>query len=130
MKHLLVITTVFLFLSCSKNENSKSSSSQSTSWRLVEQYMDPGDGSGDFESIESDKVIVISDDNTWLSNSSFCGMNATNSEQSSGIINSEFKIISNDCTDFDYPPSVAYENGYLMVYYQCIEACVQKYEEY
>lgn len=54
------------------------------SWLLVEQYADPGDGSGDFEDVDSDKTLQFLADGIFRSNGSLCNMDQTTGPKTSG----------------------------------------------
>ena len=46
-------------------------------WQLIEMLADPGDGSGGFEPVTSNKVIEFWDDGTITSNGSICTMSSS-----------------------------------------------------
>jgi len=44
-------------------------------WKLIEIYSDPGDGSGGFESVDSEKTIEFKADETLIANGELCDLN-------------------------------------------------------
>lgn len=107
-------------------------------WKLIEQYSDPGDGSGDFQSIESNRVIEFLKDGTVEINGQLCFMASEVGDIETGdyllITDSDTQydgeIIPNICSSrsakvyFDLPVS-----GNLILWYQCIEGCAQKFSK-
>lgn len=103
---------------------------------MIEQYADPGDGSGDFKKVNSAKTIQFFPDGTFTSNGSFCDMNIESDSESRGIyivadeltqFSSENYLVSETC-DFEATPIfIRFLEGKLVLSYLCIEGCEQKY---
>lgn len=99
-------------------------------WELVEVYNDPGDGSGDFTAVESDKTIEFKTNGTVISNGSLCMPSTESNNPMEGTYNDTNKTIDSDqCTD--QPLAIRYEitDGYLIISYPCIEACKAKFKK-
>lgn len=126
-------------LSCSSDDNKpKDNTGLIGKWKLTEQYLDPGDGSGDFQYIDSDRVITFLSDGTVEINGQLCFMASEVGDLETGdfllITDSDTQydgeIIPNKCSSrsvkvyFDLPVS-----GNLILWYQCIEACAQKFKK-
>ncbi|WP_298497135.1 hypothetical protein [uncultured Algibacter sp.] len=139
MKNSLLICLVLLMLSCSSDDNKpKDNTGLIGKWKLTEQYLDPGDGSGDFQYIDSDRVITFLSDGTVEINGQLCFMASEVGDLETGdfllITDSDTQydgeIIPNKCSSrsakvyFDLPVS-----GNLILWYQCIEACAQKFKK-
>ena len=105
-------------------------------WLLIEQYADPGDGSGDFRKVNSAKTIQIFANGTFTSNGSFCDMNIESDSESRGIyivadeltqFSSENYLVS-ETFDFEATPIfIRFLEDKLVLSYLCIEGCEQKY---
>jgi len=99
-------------------------------WKLIEQLSDPGDGSGTFQKVDSDKVIQFFEDGTLRSNGSLCFMNSTTNEDFVATFNeAESLIVIEDCgSNREFRIEYGLLNGDLILSYPCIEPCAQKYE--
>ena len=97
-------------------------------WKLIEILADPGDGSGQFEPVESDKTIEFFADGTYSSNSSLCYMNSPVDTTTTGTYSSIDSTISAYCGIA--PTLLNYEmvGANLVINYPCFEACREKYE--
>lgn len=99
-------------------------------WRLIEILADPGDGSGQFETVDSDRVITFYNDETFGSNGNICEMNESSDFPITGFYdNSNLTIWSPEC--FDSGLDMTYEiNGeILIINYPCFEPCKAKFTE-
>lgn len=124
-KLLLVLFTGLLILSCSNNSSNEVE--LIGKWQLAEVLADPGDGSGTFEAVESDKEIEFLSNNTVVSNSALCTM-GVGSDQSLGSYDPESGYIHpQDCNGSNVRISYQIVDSKLQLSYMCIEACVEKY---
>lgn len=125
MKQILILTIIagiFLSTSCSKEDLSERD--LINKWHLIESLSDPGDGSGRFQKVESDAIIEFFDDNTVRYSNSFCaGDNPVNTATYSS---SENEIYPECDPGFSF--SFKIENNRLIIYYNCIEGCAEKFE--
>lgn len=118
-----------LLLTCQSNDDA-SEVDLIGSWLLIEQYADPGDGSGDFVPVDSDRVITFSADGTITSNGNLCNMTITSDEDSTGTFNTEENSITPDnCFSSEHVLAYELANNRLLVFYPCIEACEQKFRK-
>lgn len=100
-------------------------------WQLMEQLADPGDGSGTFQPVLSQKTVSFYEDGSVVSNGSLCYMTTDVGNGSDGTFNSlDSTILVNGC-DFSppFPLTIEIVDGYLVLNYPCIEACREKYEQ-
>jgi hypothetical protein len=118
----MIIGLVFLNFHCDSEP-----SHLEGEWKLVERLIDPGDGSGVFEPVNSEKKIRFFKDGTLLSNGSLCNPgNAQTDQTSTGTYNAATgEMTINDC--HVNPIQYSIDGPYLTVTYQCIEACRDKY---
>lgn len=122
---------IFLFSCNTDDDNNSSDTELIGTWKLTENYADPGDGSGDFEIVDSDKTIEFFTDGSITSNGSLCNMSIEATTPSSGTYtNTESVIYSTDC-DFilDFNVSFSLNDAILTISYPCIEPCISKYEK-
>ena len=135
MKHVILLCLAFVCLSsCNDDDENRTIIPNANdivgTWNLIEVYADPGDGSGDFVPIESDKRIEFMADGSMSSNANLCFIFSDVGETSIGTYSEEDS--SFDISDCDNEPATAnYEiiDSHLIVYYPCIEACDEKYEK-
>ena len=133
MKKVILYTLLSFVVSCAnKDDYFDGSQGQLLSqWKLIAMYTDPGDGSGDFETVSSNKTVSFYSDDVIASNGDLCimGTNTTDGSFGTFTIGTTNTITPNSCT-FEPPFSMTFviENSILLIYYTCIEACVEKYE--
>ena len=125
MKYLILTLIVLgTFVSCNKEADSELIGT----WQLTETLIDPGDGSGTFQSVESDKIIKFKKSGKFCSNGSMCDMSTEATNSSSGTYNtSNTTITPSNCSIDDLELNYELINGYLIVYYPCYEACQMKF---
>lgn len=132
VKKLFFLALVVGLMSCSKDDDVTLNDGQATvpgTWKLTEQLMDPGDGSGTFTPVESDKLLVLFGNETYLSNGTFCGMSSLADGQTTGTFSVDDEILLPDNCQTFAPLNITFEvsGNELIVRYQCIEGCAQKY---
>lgn len=132
MKHIFLYCFAFVCLSGCKDDDDNSAMDITNdivgTWKLIEVYADPGDGSGDFVPIESDKRIEFMANGTMSSNANLCFIFSDVGETSIGTYSIDDMSFS--ISDCDNGPATAnYEivDSQLIVSYFCIEACQEKY---
>ena len=127
-KILFILLTIGILYSCNKNDDSNSSTELIGNWKLIEVLVDPGGGSGTFNSVESDKIITFENDGTITSNGNLCDMSINSDNQTSGTYsNSEMSFNSADCNNPDYDFSFEQNGKVLIINYPCFEPCQAKY---
>ncbi len=130
MKKIFSFLIVIIVISaCSKNKNTDTEAIGT--WKLVEQLMDPGDGSGIFVAVESEKTITFLKKGKIESNGALCSIDGQNETSSKGSYNvDDYTITIEDCFDGDQNSlTFNYEivDSYLILTFQCIEGCQQKF---
>ena len=132
MKNVAIVILSLLFvLSCSSDDDNQNETIDSEvigNWKLIEVYADPGDGSGDFVSVESAKLIGFEANGSFNANADLCLIFSETGGTSSGTFSEIDMTIS--IADCDVFPSLAtYEvmDSRLIISYPCIEGCQEKY---
>ena len=127
---ILYLALITILFSCkSDDENNSSEAELIGTWKLTENYADPGDGSGDFEAVDSEKIIEFFIDGSITSNGSLCSMSIQSEIPSSGTYsNTEFTISSPDCpNNSEMNIKFSLNNSALIISYPCFESCLSKY---
>ncbi|MCX6191848.1 MAG: lipocalin family protein [Flavobacteriia bacterium] len=117
-----IFVILSLFTSCKKNKRN----SLTGTWELKEVLMDPGNGSGVFSAVSSDKNLVFHTNGNVNSNGIICDMSIESNTSTSGTYSEiDSTIISTTCQNL----VIKYEvNGdTLILIYPCFEACKAKY---
>ena len=130
MKNIAVyIIMIFSLFACSDDDNTKSTDAELLgTWKLSQVYMDPGDGSGDFTDVVSDKTITFLSNGTINSNADLCFIASEIGQSSTGTFSEMDLTIS--ILGCDVTPSLIYfeiVGDNLIISYLCIEACQEKY---
>lgn len=131
MKNILfAVVLIGSILACGKDDSGNQVDQNSQTglvgkWQLTEVLLDPGDGSGVFEAVNSSKTIEFKSNGTISSNGYICGLSILPSTPSTGTYSlTDSTLQSTNCTaGFELNSST------LIVNYQCIEACKAKYEK-
>ena len=117
-----ILVILSLFTSCKKKERD----SLTGTWELKEVLMDPGNGSGVFTAVSSDKNLVFHTNGNVNSNGIICDMSIESNTSTSGTYSeNDSTIISATCQNL----IIKYElsNDTLILIYPCFEACKAKY---
>lgn len=126
IKNLTLAMFISTVISCSKTEDITSSNLLKGTWKLTEVLADPGDGSGTFNSVNSNKKLIFSNGENLNSNGVICDMSIETILSSIGTYSEVNSTInSTNCPN----NTIKYElNGNtLILIYPCIEACKAKY---
>ena len=124
---IIIVLIGILFSSC-KSDDVNPNNTLIGNWKLVAILVDPGDGSGTFMPIESDKTITFKKNNIITSNGNLCDLSIDADNSTIGTYSfSEMTFNSADCLDPNYNYSFEQNGDSLIVYYPCIEACEAKY---
>ena len=119
-----------LFLACGKDDVAPENPDLIGTWQLIEQYLDPGDGSGDYEPIESDLTITFNADGSFSANGNMCGMSGMTDGSATGTYSEENGTLEiDDCAFAGFGVTYEIKEGFLFLYYPCIEGCGQKFEK-
>ena len=117
-----ILVILSLFTSCKK----KDGGSLTGTWELKEVLMDPGNGSGVFTAVSSDKNLVFNTNGNVNSNGIICDMSIESNTSTSGTYSeNDSTIISATCQNL----IIKYElsGDTLILIYPCFEACKAKY---
>ena len=115
-------------MSCSKKVNVDSY--LIGKWRLIEVLADPGDGSGAFHGVSSDKIIEFHSDGTVTSNGSICDISIESNIPSGGIYSLSVSTInSSNCDNSGMKIRFMMTGPSLIINYPCDEACKAKYDK-
>ena len=117
-----ILVILSLFTSCKKNKRD----SLTGTWELKEVLMDPGNGSGVFTAVGSDKNLVFHTNGNVNSNGIICDMSIESNTSTSGTYSeNDSTIISATCQNL----IIKYElsGDTLILIYPCFEACKAKY---
>ncbi len=123
----LMIAGLFLTSSCSDNNEDHESVGK---WKLIEQYMDPGDGSGDYVAVDSEKTLEFFS-NGWINTKgTLCNISIDVDEDGNATYSAQDQIIyPKGCSSSDMRITYEIKDNYLYLYYPCIEGCGQKYKK-
>lgn len=132
MKQLILLfLAVFVLSSCSDDDNGDPVVQQPElvgNWKLIEMYADPGDGSGDFEPVESNKTVKFGIENDISSNGSLCFMSIESDNPTEGTYSeSEETFTIPTCGIVPFSSSFRIVGSNLILSYSCFEACQEKY---
>ena len=128
MKKLALLVFVIVTLSACSTD-AVDDSDLVGNWQLVQILADPGDGSGSFRSVESEKIIEFRADGTVTTNTSLCEPNSTEII-SSGSYDVENHTIFTDCEN----PTVQqidfeFQGRYLVLHFISNEGYSQRYQK-
>lgn len=114
-------------LSCNKGDEKIITNTNIVgSWKLVEVLEDPGDLSGTFISVNSNKTIIFNNIGKITSNGSMCDMSIESNTYSSGTF-SEINSTINPSNCKNSLIKYELDGNTLILIYPCIEPCKAKY---
>lgn len=121
---VLVLGALLLQFKCSEDEITEPVSLFGT-WQLEAVLVDPGDGSGTFQNVDSEKNIVFNTDSTFTSNGLGCVVFGGNTTSlASGTFNNN-QLFIEDC---EMPVFFFVEEDRLYLNnFGCIEECSERY---
>jgi hypothetical protein len=122
---LLLSISIVMIASCKKEKDPQ----LVNTWSLIEVLADPGDGSGTFQPVTSDKTIEFFNDGTVSSNGILCQMSSDSGTGSAGTYDAtEMTITPNNCGVVAFVIFYELSGEHLILSYPCFEACREKYE--
>jgi hypothetical protein len=98
-------------------------------WKLKQVLSDPGDGSGDFEFIKSEKTIGFLANGKVVSNGSLCGPYNQIGKKSEDTYSKENNTITPSGCSKETKLVYELKNDYLIIHYSCKEGCAEKFEK-
>lgn len=127
---LILLLSIFALLSCSDDQDDKLKNVLVSKWQLIEVLADPGDGSGTFQPVTSNKIIEFYSDGTFYSNGSICSISLDSNSNYTGTYSTQdMTLSSSQCQPQAFPISYEMTQNTLIIFYPCIEACAEKYSK-
>lgn len=114
--------------SCAKDDDAGPSLSGVVGdWELIEVYNDPGDGSGQYEPVDTEKTISFFEDGTLSTNGKLCLMTTWVGDVTRGTYSLADSSFHSPRCDTDYDYNFAQKEDILVMIYPCIHPCLAKY---
>jgi hypothetical protein len=129
-KILFLLVAIISVVACNNNDDDQviNNGNVTGQWQLVAILADPGDGSGTFITVDSQKRLTFNDDATLSSNGNICSMNTDTDVATNGTYSEENQTITGSCGIAPYPITYEFDtDGNLILNHPCIEACREKY---
>lgn len=124
---LILLAILSLVINCS-DDSERVDPSLAGRWQLKAVLSDPGDGSGTFQSVESNKYIEFLSNDEVRSNGNLCNGGSSSDNSSAGVYVLPDSILQIDgCPQDFFLTRFRIENGRLILSYPCIEPCEEKY---
>lgn len=99
-------------------------------WRLIEILGDPGDGSGVFTPVDSNKIITFEEGGTISSNGDLCDMSMNTNTPTTGTYSeTDMTFNSSDCTNPGFNYTFEQTGNTIIIDYPCIEPCRAKFRK-
>lgn len=130
MKKLLVLFSCLLILNACGKEKEIPSNVLVGNWKLTSLYVDPGDGSGVYVDVNSNKQITFFNDGSFTSKGDICDIYPSDEGISSGSYSvSDTTIVVAICKgkEANIDIKLILEKDLITIYYPCIEGCANKY---
>ncbi len=129
MKHIVFVSIILLVISACGKEKCGSADCIIDEWKLVEELIDPGNGSGSFQSVSSNKKITFYSNGTFTSNGEMCSMTNQSGTNHDGVYSTSTGILNPDNCVSTLPLNITYtlSADTLILTYPCFEGCQQKY---
>ena len=97
-------------------------------WQHSETLIDPGDGSGEFYPVESDKFIEFLSNGQIRSNGDLCRPSTDSDMETTGVFMLPDSVIKADnCNGPITPPKFSVRENEMVLEYFCFERCSEKY---
>ncbi|MBE8719458.1 lipocalin-like domain-containing protein [Sphingobacterium pedocola] len=129
-KIVLILATIGILFSCDKGDETSFNTELIGNWKLIEILADPGDGSGTFFAVESNKIISFENNGIITSNGRLCDMSINSDNPTSGTYSiSDLTLSSSGCSNPDYNYKFEQTGNKLIINYPCVEACQAKYQK-
>src|SRR5680860_381573 len=119
IKKIGLVMLTILFFACSDSDDTITLTENPElggTWLLVEQYSDPGDGSGDFEKVGSKKTIQFLEGGKFKSMGKLCFLDTASGPETSGkyMINDTLTKYSSE--NYLLPQGCDYEGYRVYIY--------------
>lgn len=123
-----ILCSLYLLSSCSNNKDENTDPIVGK-WHLVSQLVDPGDGSGTFQDVISNRTIEIDENGVVTSNSNLCDLSIEAEGESVGQYSFQDMVMVIEGCSFPYNLSVTLDGEFIDLHYPCFEACICKYKK-
>lgn len=121
---------LFLIVATACDTYSNADTSLEGTWKLTAMLADPGDGSGTFRNVVSDKTITFFTDGTLTSNGEICDFSIEAINPSTGTYSfSDSRISSANCNNASFGYTYVQTGNVLVISYPCIEACQARFRK-
>ena len=123
--HISILLLILFCIGCKDDEPAPEIVG---SWQLIEVLADPGDGSGQFKRVTSEKRITFINDGTFTSRGLICDFSIDAEGFYDGTFTSTDTGYQISCAEsLPLPLALSIDDGFLLVSFPCIEPCVQKF---
>jgi len=129
MKKCLLFLFIIGMFSCSDSDEKTDNPELLGEWELIEVLVDPGDGSGIFRKVESNKIVKFQSNEKVTSNGSLCGFSIIADNPSEGSYSITDGTIIPALCELSLSVKFEIKNGNLIISYPCIEPCQEKYRK-
>ena len=127
LNYLIVLATLLIGVSCKKDVVDATLVGK---WQLVEQLVDPGNGSGTFHPVVSSKTLELFSDGTFISNENMCDTGSSNLHATTGTYSLDnYTLTPENCAFTSFKIQFSLESEYLIISNPCIEPCRDKYKK-
>ncbi|MEY2738935.1 MAG: hypothetical protein RL259_844 [Bacteroidota bacterium] len=118
---------ISILISCtSTTEEAAVDLNEIGTWRLIEVYADPGDGSGSFQPVVSSKTVTFEANGNVNCNGNLCDLSITATTQTRGTYSSSTnRIMTSNCNQLQLDYEIT--EDVLIINYPFIETCKAKY---
>ena len=117
---------IFCLSSCTSANEENSTINEIGSWKLIAVLADPGDGSGVFQPVLSDKTITFETNRTISCRGNLCDLSIGSSLNTSGTYSpNNATIQTTNCNQLQLTYEI--EGNTLIINYPFIETCKAKY---
>jgi hypothetical protein len=117
---------IFCLSSCTSTNEESSTINEIGSWKLIAILADPGDGSGVFQPVLSDKTTTFETNRTISCTGNLCDLSIGSTLNTSGTYSSNNATIqTTNCNQLQLTYEI--EGNTLIINYPFIETCKAKY---
>ena len=125
----LMVIVIAILYSCSNDDEFNSEKRLIGNWKLIEILADPGNGSGTFQSVESNKTVEFKIDGIITTNSSLCDP-YSDEMITSGSYSLDDKTITTNCQNTNIATiNFELQNQYLILNFLSNEGYSQKFRK-
>jgi|GEM_PF-1296224 len=124
--HFFFTAMMTLLLGCAPDDVALAPELQGT-WKLEAMYMDPGDGSGAYMPVDSDRTLDVKASGEVKSNGDLCRMSTESNGTTTGVLSTSTQQLEISQCQSSFPIRYALINDYLYLYYPCIEGCGMRF---